>query len=36
MSEFGVSVQEKKRLIIKNPDGSYTHCKFLLYYLTRL
>lgn len=27
MSEFGGSVLEKKRIIFKNPDGSYTHCK---------
>lgn len=25
MSEFGSSVAEKKRLIIRNPDGSYSH-----------
>jgi len=27
MSEFGGgSIKEKKRIIFKNPDGSYTHC----------
>lgn len=26
MSDFGSSVADKKRIVIKNPDGSYSHC----------
>lgn len=29
MSELASSVAEKKRLIIKNPDGSFFYCKSL-------
>ncbi len=27
MSEFASSIAEKKRLLIKNPDGSVFYCK---------
>jgi hypothetical protein len=33
MSEFGSSVPEKKMLIIKNPDGTYSHCKYICFNL---
>jgi hypothetical protein len=26
MSEFGASVNEKKRFILRNPDGTFMHC----------
>ncbi len=26
MSDFGSSIRKKRRIIIKNPDGSYSHC----------
>jgi hypothetical protein len=30
MSDFGSSIAEKKRIVIRNPDGSYSHCKVTL------
>ena len=26
MSEFGTSINEKKRFILRNPDGTFMHC----------
>ena len=26
MSEFGNSINEKKRFILRNPDGTFMHC----------
>lgn len=27
MSEFGSSIANKKRIVLKNPDGTFSHCK---------
>jgi len=26
MSEFGTSINDKKRFILRNPDGTFAHC----------
>ena len=26
MSTFGSSIAEKRRIVIKNPDGAFMHC----------
>lgn len=35
MSQFGSSIGEKKRLILKNPDGTYIHCKYRFLIIAR-
>ena len=30
MSELSSSIGDKKRIILKNPDGTYTHCRNIL------
>jgi hypothetical protein len=30
MSDINSDIAENKRIILKNPDGTYTHCKRLL------
>lgn len=30
MSELSSSAAKNKRLILQNPDGTYTHCKLKL------
>ena len=36
MSAFGSSIAEKKRIILKNPDGSYSHCIYLFIKATNM